>query len=211
MTRFLVFALVGAFTATGGLGLAFGQTVHPQPRSKSQATKPRPPAPPGKRPPSKFPPQVKKSPSQAHRPVGPRGKSPRLTRKGPARGGKSSKGGAGSYSLDDYKRDLGKAGKEVLDGFETELPADLEIVGGAVAGIPGGPAGPALGATGAAIANAPQLITGKAEEQKGTLDGLTATGRYVGSWLNGLFNSNRPPAQSKNGAPKSNQRPAKSR
>src|SRR5262249_26762240 len=104
MRRFPVFALVAMVSLAGGLGLAFGQRGHPQPGSKSQATKPRPPAPPGKRPPSKFPPSVKKSPSQTHRPVGPKGKSPHQVQKGPAKGGKGSKGGAGGYSSDDYKR-----------------------------------------------------------------------------------------------------------
>jgi hypothetical protein len=209
MRRFHVFALVAVVSLAGGLGLAFGQSGHPQPGSKSPAAKPRPPAPPGKRPPSKFPPQVKKSPT--HRPVGQRGKSPHLTPKGQTKGGKGSKGGAGRYSSDDYKRDLNKAGKEVLDGLKEEFVPDLAIAGGFVGGSPGGPLGAAAGAAGMAIPNAPTLIDAKGRELKGAWDAATATERYAGSWLNGFFNSNRPPAQPKNGAQKSNPRPAKSR
>jgi hypothetical protein len=205
MTRILVFALVGAFSVAGSMGLAFGQSGHPQPHPTPKATKPHPPAAPGKRPPSKAPPQVKKSPSGTHRPVGPKGKSPRLTRKG------SAKGGAGGYSVNDYKRDMGKAGKEILDGFKTALPGDLAVIGGAVAGSAGGPGGAALGAAGAAITNAPSLIQGGAQGLKGELDAASATARYAGSWLNGVFNSNRPTMNSKTGAQKSNQRPTKTR
>jgi hypothetical protein len=212
MRRFHVFALVAVVSLAGTLGLAFGQSGHPQPGAKSQATKPRPPAPPGKRPPSKALPQAKKSPTHGgQQPVGPRGKGPHLTGKGQAKGGKGSKGGAGRYSSDDYKRDLNKAGEEVLDGFKEEFVPDLAIAGGFVAGSPGGPLGAAAGAAGMAIPNAPQLIDAKDRELKGAWDAATATERYAGSWLNGFFNSNRPPAQSKNGAQKSNPRPAKSR
>jgi hypothetical protein len=212
MARFLVFALVGAFSVAGSRGLAFGQTAHPQPRSKSQAKKPRPPAPPGKRPPSKAAPQAKKSPTHAtrgQRPVGPRGKSPRLTRKGLAKGGKGAKGGAGNYSFDDYKRDLDKGLKEQRDGILEELPADLKIIGGAVSGARGGPEGAALGAGGAAIANAPQLLHGKYLQGKGLWDGLSATERFLGARVSDTFKSNRPPTHPKNDAQKSNQRPTR--
>jgi len=87
MQRFHVFALVAVVSLAGSLGLAFGQSGHPQHGSKSQAKKPHPPAPPGKRPPSKSPPQMKKSPSQAHHPAAKGGKSPHQAPKGPAKGG----------------------------------------------------------------------------------------------------------------------------
>jgi hypothetical protein len=212
MTRFLVFALVSAFSMAVGMDLAFGQSGHPQPHPTPKATKPNPPSASGKRPPSKPAPQAKKSPTHGgQRPVGPRGKGPHLTGKGQAKGGKGSKGGKGGYSVDDYKRDMGKAGKEILDGFKTALPGDLAVIGGGVAGAAGGPAGAALGAGGAAIANAPSLIQGGAQGMKGELDAASATARFAGSWLNGVFNANRPTMNSKNGAQKSNPRPTKSR
>ena len=198
MRRFHVFALVAVVSLAGGLGLAFGQSSHPQPGSKSQATKTRPPAPPGKRPPSKVPPQVKKSPSQAHRTPAKGSKSPHQAQKGQA------KHGAGSYSFDDYKRDLGKAAQKKWHGFLTELPTDAKIVGGAIA--TGGP-----GAIGGAISGAPDLLRGKYEEWQADREATSATERFIGSWFNGMFNSNRPPTKSKNDAQKSNQRPAKSR
>jgi hypothetical protein len=149
---------------------------------------------------------MKKSPSQAHHPAAKGGKSPHQAPKGPA------KGGAGRYSQDDYKRDMGKAGKEVLDGVKEEFVPDLAIAGGFVGGaIAGGPPGAIGGAATGAITNAPALIDAKGRELKGAWDAATATERYAGSWLGGFFNSNRPAAQPKNGAPKSNPRPAKSR
>jgi hypothetical protein len=198
MKRFLVFALVGVLSVAGGMSLAFGQSGHPQPPSKSQAKKASPPAAPGKHQPSKASPQAKKAAPTAQRPPAHPSKSPAQAKKGPAKGGNGPQRGAGSYSFDDLKRDLRKAGQEELEGLMTELPGDLEIVGGAVAGIPAGPAGPVLGAGGAAIANAPQIIKGKAEEQRATTDGLNATGRFVESWLNDL---SKPQPRPKNARP----------
>ena len=180
MKRFLVLALVGALGLVGGTGLAFGQQDGPQPHSKPQATKAHPPAAPGKRPPRKSGPQAKKAPSQAQRASAQGSKSPSrrnvgvgmpkrgqrpLAHKGPAKPGKGPKPGAGSYSWDDYKRDLDKANQEQRDGMLEELPADLEIVGGAVSGIPKGKAGILAGAGGAAIKNLPKLVDTKSKDR----------------------------------------------
>ena len=211
MKRLLVLALVGALSMAGGTGLAFGQTTHPQLRSTSQATKPRPPAAPGERPPSKSQARVKKSAPQAHRPSAQLSKSPRRVQKGPTKRGNGPQRGAGSYSLDDYKRDMEKANQENRDGLLEELPADLEILGGAVSGARGGPDGAALGAGGAALKNAPKLIDAKSKELKGTWDELSATGKFIGARINDAEKAIQGPAKPRNGAPKSNQRPAKPR
>jgi hypothetical protein len=197
MKRFLIFALVGALSLAGGTDLAFGQTGHPQTPTKSQATNSSPtPAPGNKRPPSPPPPK-KQPPSKPpdHRkvvvdvpkggPKPPAKKDP--TKAGQAKPGNGSKPGTGSYSWDDYKRDLDKGVKEQQDGLKEEGPADLQILGGAVLGLAGGPAGPAVGATGAAIINGPQLVDGKLLQAKGTWDGVVATGKLIGSWFNGTF------------------------
>jgi hypothetical protein len=91
------------------------------------------------------------------------------------------------------------------------LPADLEIVGGAVTGIPKGEAGIAAGAAGAAIKNAPKLIDAKVKELKGDWDALSATGEFIGARVNDALKSNQGPAKPKNGAQKSNPHPAKPR
>jgi hypothetical protein len=64
MTRFLVFALVGALSLVGGTGLAFGQNGGAQPPGKKQPTKGSPPASPGKGQPGKSPAQGKKAPAK---------------------------------------------------------------------------------------------------------------------------------------------------
>jgi hypothetical protein len=46
-----------------------------------------------------------------------------------------------------------------------ELPADLEIVGGAVSGIPKGEVGIAAGAGGAALKNLPKLVDTKSKDR----------------------------------------------
>jgi hypothetical protein len=215
MKRFLVLALVGAWSLAGSTGLAFGANDGPQtgsnpkatkanptpPAGKSQpstpqtqAKKPTPPPPPKKDTRSKPPTPASKPPE--HRKVVvdvPKGGPKPMAKKGQAKPGKGSKPGAGSYTSDDLKRDLDKSGKEVLDGIEEELVPDLAIAGGAVAGIPGGPAGVAIGAAGAAIPNAPQLIDAKSKETKGVVDGLSATGKFIGSWFNGMTKSNPTP------------------
>jgi hypothetical protein len=193
MKRFLVLALVGAWSLAGSIGLAFGQTGQPQTPTKPQATKPTPPLPP-KKDPRKLPTKESKPPS--HRGVKvdvPKGGPRTPAKKGPAKPGKSSKPGAGGYSWDDYKRDMDKANQEQRDGMQEELLPDLAVVGGAVAGSVGGPPGAAAGAAGAAIANAPQLIDAKSKELKGTWDGLSATGKFIGSWFNDMSKSNPRP------------------
>jgi hypothetical protein len=217
MKRFLVLALVGALGLAGGTGSVFGQNGGPNPHPKPQATKAHPPAAPGKRPPKKSPPQAKKAPSQAKRASAKGSKPPSrrnvgvgmpkrgqrpLTHKDPAGPGNGSKPGAGSYSWDEYVKDLGTAGQEELDGVLEELPADAEIVGGAIAGDGAGAIGPA-------IANAPKLIDAKLKEQKATSDALSATGKFIGARVNDAQKSNQGPAKPKNGAQKSKQRPAK--
>ena len=132
-----------------------------------------------------------------------RGQRP-LAHKGPAKPGNGSKPGAGSYSWDDYVQDLGEAGQEEVDGVLEELPADAEIVGGALAGD-------GVGALVPAIANAPKLIDAKVKEQKATSDALSATGKFIGARVNDAQKSNQGPAKPKNGAQKSNPRPAKPR
>jgi hypothetical protein len=122
--------------------------------------------------------------------------------KSPAKPGKGSKPGAGSYSWDDYLRDLGKAGQEELDGVLEELPADAEIVGGAIAGD-------GVGALGPAIANAPKLIDAKLKEQKATSDALSATGKFLGARITDAQKANQRPAKPKNGVQKKNPSPAK--
>jgi triacylglycerol lipase len=62
MKRFLVFALCGALTLAGGIGLALGQNGGPPPLSKGKATKQGSPAPPGKGPPGKSPTQMQAPP-----------------------------------------------------------------------------------------------------------------------------------------------------
>jgi hypothetical protein len=199
MKRFLIFALVGALGVAGGTGLAFGQDAHPQHGSKPQATKASPPASPGKHPPSTPETQVKKpspppppkkdtrSKPPSHRDVKvdvPKGGPKPTAKKNPAKPGKGSKPDAGAYTWDDYMRDLDKANKEGMAGQQEELLPDLAVLGGAVAGSPGGPAGAAAGAGGAAIANAPQLIDAKAKEAKSLWDGVSATGKFIWSELN---------------------------
>jgi hypothetical protein len=119
---------------------------------------------------------------------------------GPAKGGKGPPHGSKSYSWDDYKRDLDKANKEQRDGLLEELPADLEVLGGALEG--GG-----MGALGATIKNAPKLIKGKAQEAKGEWDALSATGKFLGARINEAEKSNQHQANPKTQAQKSNQRP----
>jgi hypothetical protein len=206
MKRFLVSALVGAWSLAGSTGLAFGANDGPQPGSKPQATKASPTPAPGKRPPSTPQPQAKKPappppkkqpPSKPpdHRkvvvdvpkggPKPPAKKDP--TKPGQAKPDNGSKSGTDSYSWADYKRDLDKGVKEQQDGLKEEGPADLQILGGAVLGLTAGPLGPAVGATGEAIINGPQLVDGKLLQAKGTWDGVVATGKLIGSWLNGTF------------------------
>jgi hypothetical protein len=226
MTRFLVFTLVGALSLAGSTGLAFGQNgqrpAHPTP----QAKKAQPKAAPGKRPasnspnqmkkspkarrplaqgkhaPSNSPNQMKKSPSKAQRPPAKGNKSPRGAQKPPAKRGTGSKPGDGSYSWDDYKRDLLKDGKEFLDGELEELPGDLEIAGAAAEkDVPG--------VIGGVIKNAPDILRGKAEELQGEQDAAAATGRFLGARFNDFFKSKGPAAKPKNGAQKPNQRPVK--
>jgi hypothetical protein len=196
MKRFLVLAFVGAWSLAGSTGLAFGQTGHPQTPTKPQATKPTPPPPPKKDTRSKPPTQASKPPD--HRKVvvdvpkkgGPKPMAKkRQAKPGSAKPGNGSKSGAGSYTSDDYKRDLEKSGQEVLSGIQEELVPDLAVAGGAVAGSAGGPPGAGLGAAGAAIANAPQLLDAKSKETKGIVDGLSATGKAIGSWFNGMTKS----------------------
>jgi hypothetical protein len=209
MKRFLVLALVGALGLAGGAGLALGGNDGHQPRPKPPAAKAHPPAAPGKRPPSKSPPQAKKAPPQTQRPHAQASKATPRAQKGPAKPGKGSKPGAGSYSWDDYKRDLDKANQEQRDGMLEELPAELEIVGGAVSGIPKGKAGIAAGAGGAAIKNLPKLIDAKSKEVKGTWDELSATEKFIGARINDAQKAIQGPAKPKNGAQKANQGPAK--
>jgi hypothetical protein len=201
MTRFLVFTLIGAFNLAGGTGLAFGQNVHPKSHPTAQATKVHPQAS-GKRPPSSSSPQMKKALSQAQRPPAKRSKSPLRTQKGPAKPGKGPQRGTGGYSWDNYKRDMLKAGKEVLDGELKELPGELEIAGDAAAkDVPG--------AIGAAIKNAPDILSGKVEEIEGEQDAAVDTEKFIGARFNDFFKSKGAPAKPKNAAKKSNQRPAK--
>jgi hypothetical protein len=226
MKRFLILALVGAWSLAGSTGLAFGANDGPQPGSKPKATKasptpaagksqpstpqtqakkPSPPPPPKKHPPSKPPTQASKPPD--HRkvvvdvpkggPKPPAKKDP--TKPGPAKPGNGSKPGKGSYSWDDYKRDLDKANQELRDGNNEELLAELPVAGAAIMGIPGGPPGILTGAGGAALANAPQLIDAKAKEVKGTWDGLSATGKFIGSWFNDTFKSKPRPKNAPSG------------
>jgi hypothetical protein len=216
MKRFLVLAVAGALGVAGGTGLAFGQTVHPQTPTKPQATKVSPAPAPGKHPPSAPQTQANKPAPPVQRPADRGNKStsgrsvekgvpkpgqPSPAHKGPAQPGKGSKPGAGSYSWDDYRRDLDKANQEQRDGTLEELPADLEIVGGAVAGE-------GLGGLGAAIKNAPTLIDAKSKELKGVWDGLSATGKFIGARANDAQKSSQGPAKPKNGAQKP-QGPAK--
>jgi hypothetical protein len=202
MKRFLVLALVGALSVVGGTGLALGESPRPQPHPKTEAKKASPPASPGKRPPSTSPTKGKKSGPTAKRPPAQASKSQARAPKGPAKQGKGPQHGAGSYSGDNYKRDLDKAGKEVMEGFEKALPGDLAILGGAVAG--GGP-----GAVAGAITGAPSLIEGGAEGLKGEWDALSATGKFIGARVNDAQKANQPPAKPKKDAPKSNKTPAK--
>jgi hypothetical protein len=102
-----------------------------------------------------------------------------------------------------------KANQENRDGLMKELPADLEILGGAVSGARGGETGAALGAAGAAIKNAPRLIEAKSEELKGTWDGLSATGKFIGARVSDAEKAIQGQAKPRNGAQKSNPRPAK--
>jgi hypothetical protein len=190
MKRFLVLAVVGALSLTGGTGLALGEPTHPHTPAKPEAKKTQPPASPGKHPPSKSQPQAKKSTTTA-KPTA--HKDPKQAQKQPAKPGKGSKPDKGSYTWDDYKKDLDKGIKEQQDGFKKELPADLKILGGAVSGIPKGKDGIVAGAAGAAIANAPDLVQGKYLEGKGLWDELAATDKFIWSGLNNTSKSNPRP------------------
>jgi hypothetical protein len=193
MKRFLVFALFGALSVAGGTGMAFGQHARSQAHSTPQATKPRPPAPPAKRQPSKSLSQVKKSPSQAHQPPAKRSKSPSQAHKGQAKPGKGPQRGEGSYSWDDYMRDLSKANQEERDGVWEQLPGELQVAGAAIAGSTAGPPGVVGGALGAVGKNLPQLVEGKEKELKGDWDGISATGKFIGARLNDISKSNPRP------------------
>jgi hypothetical protein len=114
-------------------------------------------------------------------------------KKGQAKPGNGSPRGAGSYSWDDYKRDLDKANQEQLDGSLEELPADAAVAGGAIAGIPAGPPGIVGGALVGFGATGQQLIQGKEQELKGAWDGLSATGKFIGARLNDAQKSNPRP------------------
>ena len=61
MQRFLILAVVGVLSLTGGTGLALGENARPKTPSRPQATKASPPASPGKNSPVTSPAQVKKS------------------------------------------------------------------------------------------------------------------------------------------------------
>jgi hypothetical protein len=76
-----------------------------------------------------------------------------------------------------------------------ELPGELQVAGGAIAGIPAGPPGIVGGALGAAGKNLPQLIEGKEKEVKGEWDGISATGKFIGARLNDISKSNPRPTK----------------
>jgi hypothetical protein len=122
-----------------------------------------------------------------------------VAQKGQAKPGKGPQPGAGSYSWADYQRDLGKANQEVTDGTREELPADLQVAGGAIAGSAAGPEGTVAGALGAAVANGQQLIQGKEQELKGALDGISATGKFIGARFNDISKSNPRPTNPRSG------------
>jgi hypothetical protein len=149
MKRFLVLALVGPLGVAGGTSLAFGASNDTQPGSKPQATKVSPtptpstpqtqvkkPVPPVRRPDPKKENtggriKEKSMPKSGERPPTP---------KGPTKAGKGEKSGKGSYSWNDYKRDLDKDYKELEDGVK--------------------------------------------EGVESVSDGLSDTGKFIGSWFN---------------------------
>jgi hypothetical protein len=174
MMRFLVFALVGALCVAGSTALALGDNKSPPSPAKPQPKKGNPTPTPGK----KSPPGHKSVVIDV-----PKGGPQPTANKNPAKPGNGSKPGAGSYSLADYKRDLDKGVKEQQDGTLEELPADLQILGGAVGG--GG-----AGAIGGVIKSAPQLVHGKYLQAKGEWDMTAATGKFIWSWLSDKSNAN---------------------
>jgi hypothetical protein len=201
MKRFLIIALVGALSVAGGTGLAFGAGTGPQPGTKPPSTKASPTPAPGKTPPSMPQPQAKKPtpppkkeppskpPTQPNKPPShrevtvdvPKGGPMPPAKQDPAKPANSSKPGADTYSLADYKRDMDKAVKEGQDGSKEEALSALGIVAGAVGG------GGAPGATAATILEGPQLVDSKILELKSNLDFWAANGKLVGAWINGTL------------------------
>jgi hypothetical protein len=169
---------------------------------KSPSKAQQPPAPGSKSRPRNSPQQMKRPTSKTQRPPAQGKKTPPRAQKAPAKGGKGPQRGTGSYSWDDYKRDLLKSGKEILDGELEELPGDLEIAGAAAEkDVPG--------VIGGAIKNAPEILRGKTEELQGEEDAAAATGRFLGARFNDFFKSKGPAAKPKTNAQKPTQRPVK--
>jgi hypothetical protein len=180
MKRFLILALVGAWSLAAGTGLAFGQNGSPQTPTKPQAKKPSPPPPPKQDPKSKAPTQASKSPN--HRGVKvdvPKGGPRPPAKKGP---------------------DWGKVGMGVMEGvFGTA--AGISAATGAAEAVTTSPTvvGAIPGAVLAGVEGA-AAVKEFADADRDITEGLG---------LNDAQKSKQGPAKPKNGAPKSNPRPAK--
>jgi hypothetical protein len=201
MKRFLVFALVGALSLAGGMSLAFGQKAGSKPGSNPKATIVHPHAPPGKHPPSKSPPQIKKplpqakkSSPQAQRPHAQAGKS--TSHRGVV--GEAPK--HGQQPPAQKGPDWGKVGTGVMEGvFGTA--AGISAVEGGVEAVTTAPT--VVGAIpGAVLAG----VEGAAAVKE-----FADAGRDIkeGLEVNDAQTSNQGPAKPKNGTQKSNPRPAK--
>jgi hypothetical protein len=201
MKRFLVFALVGALSLAGSTGLAFGQKADPKSGPNSKATIVHPLASPGKHPPSKSPPQIKKPSPQAK-------KSHPQAHRTPAQAGKSTNPRAavgkapkhGQQPLAKKGPDWGKVGTGVMEGvFGTA--AGISAVEGGVEAVTTAPTvvGAIPGAVLAGVEGA-AAVKEFADSARDITEGLE---------VNDTQKSNQGPAKPKNGAQKSNPRPAK--
>ena len=198
MKRFLVLALVGAWSLAGSTGLAFGQSAGAQSPSKPQATK-TPPAPP-KHPTSTPQTQATKPsppPSKKHPPSKPAtqaSKGHRGVKVDVPKGGERPPAKKGP--------DWGKVGMGVMEGvFGTA--AGISAVTGAAEAVAASPT--VAGAIpGVVLAGVEGAAAGKefADAARDIKEGLE---------VNDAQKSNQGPAKPKNGAQKSNPSPAKSK
>jgi hypothetical protein len=99
-------------------------------------------------------------------------------------------------------RDLGKAVQEELEGVGEELPADAEVAGATLGGLPAGPEAALLTGGGAALAKFPEIAKAKEKEGKAGRDALSATGKFIGARLNDLSKSIPRPTQPRTGTGK---------
>jgi hypothetical protein len=192
MKRFLVLALVGAWSLAGSAGLAFGDTGHPQTPTKPQATKPSPPPPPKKDTRSKAPTPPKKDTRSKALTQASKSPSHRGVKVDVPKGGKQPPAKKGP--------DWGKVGMGVMEGVFGTAAGISAVTGGAEA-----------------VATSPTVVGAIPGAALAAVEGAAAVKEFAdagrdikeGLEVNDAQKSNQGPATPKNGAQKSNPRPAK--